>query len=68
VAQRGSEITPIKPLICWWAFLDTYRTLCFAPTPEVRQIFEKLRAGHFAYAQSEGEGSSNGRDCGRPAG
>jgi len=30
----------------WWAFLDTYRTLCLAPTPEVREIFEKLRTEH----------------------
>jgi hypothetical protein len=23
----------------WWAFLDTYRTLCLAPSPEIRDIF-----------------------------
>ena len=27
----------------WWAFLDTYRTLCIAPSPEIREIFEQLR-------------------------
>jgi len=27
----------------WWAFLDTYRTLCLAPSPEIREIFEELR-------------------------
>jgi hypothetical protein len=27
----------------WWAFLDTYRTLCLAPTPEIRDIFEQVR-------------------------
>ena len=27
----------------WWAFLDTYRTLCLAPSPEIREIFEQLR-------------------------
>jgi hypothetical protein len=30
----------------WWAFLDTYRTLCLVPTPEVREIFEQLRSGN----------------------
>jgi hypothetical protein len=34
-------------LFIWWAFLDTYRTLCLAPTPEIREIFEILRTGHF---------------------
>jgi len=27
----------------WWAFLDRYRTLCLAPSPEIREIFEELR-------------------------
>jgi hypothetical protein len=27
----------------WWAFLDTYRTLCLAPSPQIREIFEQLR-------------------------
>ena len=32
----------------WWAFLDTYRTLCLAPSPEIRKIFEELRSkAHF---------------------
>jgi hypothetical protein len=37
-----------EPLIHWWAFQDTYRTLCVATPPEVREIFENLRAEHFA--------------------
>jgi hypothetical protein len=32
-------------LMLWRAFLDTYRTLCLAPTPEIREIFEQLRGG-----------------------
>jgi hypothetical protein len=31
------------PDCLWWAFLDTYRTLCLAPGPEIRDIFEQLR-------------------------
>jgi len=27
----------------WLAFLDTYRTLCLAPTMEIREVFEQLR-------------------------
>jgi hypothetical protein len=35
-----------KQGIFWWlAFLDTYRTLCLAPTPEIREIFEQLTGG-----------------------
>jgi hypothetical protein len=30
----------------WLAFLDTYRTLCLAPTAEIRAIFEQLRDEH----------------------
>ena len=38
--------SPWHPL---WAFLDTYRTLCLAPSPEIREIFEELRdEEHFA--------------------
>jgi hypothetical protein len=29
----------------WWAFLDTYRTLCVVPTPEIREVFEHIRNG-----------------------
>jgi hypothetical protein len=28
-------------------FPEAYRTLCVAPCPEVREIFERLRSGHF---------------------
>jgi len=31
------------PDFAWWAFLDAYRTLCFAPSEEIRKTFEKLR-------------------------
>jgi hypothetical protein len=27
----------------WLGFDDTYRTLCLAPTPEVRVVFDDLR-------------------------
>jgi hypothetical protein len=27
----------------WLAFLDTYRTLCLAPPPEIREIFERVK-------------------------
>ena len=26
----------------WWGFLDTYRTFCLVPAPEIREIFEGL--------------------------
>jgi hypothetical protein len=32
----------------WWAFLDTYRTLCLAPDSKIREIFEELRSGRYA--------------------
>jgi hypothetical protein len=29
----------------WWLpFLDTYRTMCFAPSPEFRRVLEEIRA------------------------
>ncbi len=28
----------------WLPFLDTYRTMCFAPPPEFRRVLEKVRA------------------------
>ena len=28
----------------WWAFMDTYRTLCLAPTPEIREILNGLES------------------------
>jgi hypothetical protein len=26
-----------------WGFVDTYRTLCLAPTPEMKLVFDSLR-------------------------
>jgi hypothetical protein len=34
----------------WWAFLDTHRTLCIAPSPEIREIFEQLKGEDFESA------------------
>lgn len=30
------------------AFLDTYRTACLAPSPEIREVFEEMRRGNAA--------------------
>src|SRR5262249_36551926 len=38
------EANALGPRWRWRAFLDTYRTLCLAPTPEIREIFEQLRS------------------------
>jgi hypothetical protein len=51
---RGGSGGGANPADCpiWWAFLDTYRTLCLVPSPEIREIFEQLRnekATSFAY-------------------
>jgi hypothetical protein len=29
----------------WLPIVDTYRTLCIAPTPEVRALFESMSTG-----------------------
>jgi hypothetical protein len=28
----------------WLGFLDTYRTMCLAPQPDFRRVFENIRA------------------------
>jgi hypothetical protein len=46
----GSDGSGGNPPGCpgWWAFLDTYRTLCLAPDSKIREIFEELRSGDYA--------------------
>jgi hypothetical protein len=34
-----------RDVLVGWAFLDTYRTACLAPSPEIREIFEQVRTG-----------------------
>jgi hypothetical protein len=45
--RRGRKREPLMPGFGqeWSAFLDTYRTLCVAPGPEIREIFSTLEAG-----------------------
>jgi hypothetical protein len=41
---------PVNParFLNWMPFLDTYRTMCRAPEPALRQILEDIRELRFA--------------------
>src|SRR5262245_21510451 len=53
----------------WLPFLDTYRTMCFAPDPAFRRVLEEIRELRLAVKISGvGWGPSGGTDRFRPCG
>jgi hypothetical protein len=39
------QLVETSIVLSWWAFLDTYRTACIAPSREIRETFEQIRMG-----------------------
>jgi hypothetical protein len=55
---RRSAETGGNPLRipAWLGFLDTYRTLCLAPSPEIRTILEEVKRLQLPAAPNHGAG------------
>jgi hypothetical protein len=45
---RAAGVAADGPRLDWLRFVESYRTLCLAPPPEVKAVFEDLR--HLALA------------------
>jgi hypothetical protein len=40
--KKAAGVASNGPFENWRGFVDTYRTLCLAPTPEMKAIFDHL--------------------------
>ncbi len=45
VPKRNKGLSAKHPSPCfyWLPFVDTYRTLCLAPDPQLKRVFEEIR-------------------------